>query len=154
MPGFSRTTLKAQPFAFVTLSCPLAQIGQTIQEGFGRLGAAFSAAHAAPAGPPLAHYRSLGEGKVVFDLGFPVREGEAEAVRASGLSLGGTASGEAVIGLHLGPYDSISGTYDALLAEMRALGLRPARDVWEVYFSAPGTPPEQMRTEVIWPAAA
>ena len=131
MPGFSRAMLKAQPFAFVTLSCPLAQIGQTMQQGFGRPGAAFSA----PAGPPLTHYRSPG-GKVVFDLGVPVREGEA------------------VIGLHLGPYDSISGAYDALLAERRALGLRPARDMWEVYFSAPGTAPEQMRTEVIWPAAA
>ena len=51
----------------------------------------------------------------------------------------------------MGPYDSIVNTYNAMTEAMKAQGFVGARDMWEVYYSPPETPPEQIKTEVIWP---
>ncbi|MNL80251.1 Bacterial transcription activator, effector binding domain [compost metagenome] len=53
--------------------------------------------------------------------------------------------------IHIGPYDTVVKTYDALTGAMKARGLTGAHDMWEVYYSPPDTPPEKLRTEIIWP---
>ena len=52
---------------------------------------------------------------------------------------------------HIGPYDTVSETYSTMDRAMQAQGLTGSKDMWERYLSPPDTPPEQTRTDVIWP---
>ena len=55
--------------------------------------------------------------------------------------------------LHVGPYDTVAGTYDAVVAWIGDHDLAVAGPPREVYLSPPDTPPEQIRTIIEFPAA-
>lgn len=151
MPQFPVVTLQPDPFAYITVSTPMAGIAQAMGQGFGRLTAAFSQAHARMAGPPMCHYIAYDEKNTTFQLGIPARPDELDKLRAVGLETGETPSGRNMKAIHIGPYDTVTKTYTALTDAMKARGLTAARDMWEVYYSPPDTPPEQTKTEIIWP---
>lgn len=140
-----------QPFAHVTRECALANIGQTIADAFCTLGAALEQAKVEPAGPPMARYSHFADGRVSVDLGFPVHESAIAGLRAAGLRTGMTAGGEAMSLLHVGPYQTLQQSYDAVLAAIAAAGRAPAEEMWERYLDGPETPAEKTRTEVSWP---
>lgn len=151
MPEFPVVTLKPGPFAYITVTTPMAGIATAMGEGFGRLSALFAEARAEMAGMPMCHYVEYDETSTTFQLGFPCRPEEVGALRAAGLSIGETPAGATMKAVHLGPYDSVGSTYNAMIEAMKAQGLVAARDMWEVYHSPPETPPEQIRTEILWP---
>jgi effector-binding domain-containing protein len=154
MTQFALVTLTPQPFAYVSRECALAEIGQIMSEGFGAAFGALARAGAAPAGEPMAHYRSVKNGRVSVDIGVPIRAEAEASARAAGLEVGATGAGRAVQAMHVGPYDTLTQTYDAMFADMRARSLAPADDMWERYLDPPDTPAEKVRTEVIWPVRA
>jgi hypothetical protein len=86
-----------------------------------------------------------------FDLGFPALEADLERLRAAGASIGRTPGGRNMTATHIGPYDTVSETYSTMDRAMQAQGLTGSKDMWESYLSPPDTPPEQTRTDVIWP---
>ncbi|WP_395647071.1 GyrI-like domain-containing protein [Terricaulis sp.] len=143
--------MTAQPFAYVTRQCAMADIGRTIGEAFPVLGAALAQAKTAPVGPPMARYSNVADGRVTIDLGFPVREAMLTSLRAAGLSTGATAGGKAMHAVHVGPYETVKTTYDAILAAFRAAGAAPADDMWERYLSGAEAAPAEQRTDVFWP---
>lgn len=151
MPEFPVVTLTPQPFAYITVTTPMTGISNAMGEGFARLSRLFAQANATMAGAPMAHYLEYDEKSTTFQLGFPCRPEEAEALGAAGLSIGQTPSGESMKAVHVGPYDTIANTYNAMLEAMKAQGLTGARSMWETYFSPPETPPDKIRTEVTWP---
>lgn len=151
MPNFSLMSLTPRPFAFVSRSCAAERIGPTMAEAFSRLGDVMTAAGVRPDGPPLTHYRRIGKENVTFDVGFPISEEQFEALRGRGLSLGTTASGQAMKALHVGAYERLPETYFAVLSEMRARKLEATEDMWESYLSPPGTPAFETATEILWP---
>jgi effector-binding domain-containing protein len=154
MSEFKIETMQARPFAYITRTAKMNEIGKAMAEGFGALGAMFAKAGAAMAGMPMAHYRSYDTKTTTFDLGFPCRAEDAKALGAAGLSIGETPAGRNMTATHMGPYDTVVSTYDAMTAEMKSQGLKPASDMWEIYFSPPDTPPAKIRTDVVWPIAA
>jgi effector-binding domain-containing protein len=145
------TTLTAAPFAYLVRTSKIADMPKTMGEGFAALFQLFAKAEARQAGMPMAHYLEYDEDSTTFELGFPVRPEDVEALRAAGLKIGETPSGENMKAVHIGPYDSIVKTYDVMTGAMEKQGLKGSRDMWEVYYSPPETPPEQIQTEVIWP---
>lgn len=153
MPDFNLVELKPEPFAYVSRAGSVAEIPNLMSQAFCTLEQALKSAKATPTGAPFAHYRSVRDGHVEVDVGFPVAAASREALAAAGLELGQTASGKAMHGLHVGPYEQLAQFYDAIIAELRDQGLTPAEDMWERYLDGPEVPPEKMRTEVIWPAA-
>lgn len=153
MPEFTLTTLTPQPFAHITLTSKIADMPRTMGDGFAGLARMFNEAGAEMAGMPMAHYLDYDGGSTTFELGFPCRPDQAAALQASGLSIGETASGRVMTGVHMGPYESVPSTYNAMMAAMGKQGLTGAKDMWEVYFSPPETPPEEIKTEVIWPVS-
>lgn len=153
MSEFTVETAAPQPFAYLRRTSRIVDMPKTMGEGFASLESMLAAAKAVPAGMPLAHYLDYDETSTTFDLGFPVRAEDVQAVRAAGLEVGETASGRVMKGTHMGPYETANETYQAMMAEMKNKGLTAARDMWEVYFSPPETPPEQIRTDVIWPVS-
>lgn len=143
--------LAAQPFAYVSLHASIADIPKAMAGGFDTLSSGFARAGATMAGNPLTHYTDYDGGSASFDLGFPAREEEVAALRAAGLSIGRTPAGRNMTATHIGPYDTLSRTYNLIMEAMEREGLAGTRDMWEIYFSPPGTPPAQLRTDVVWP---
>lgn len=143
--------LQAKPFAFINLRASLAEIPTTIQHGFGTLSGLFARAGAQMAGNPMTHYLNVDTQSVAFELGFPVLAADVEKLRAAGLSIGRTPEGRNMTATHMGPYSGLSDTYAAMDAAMKAHGVSGSTDMWEIYLSPPETPPEQTRTDVIWP---
>ena len=151
MPEPVIVQLQARPFAYVNLTSSLPAMPQTMSEGFGQLAGLFAKAGAQMAGNPLAHYLAFGADTVTFELGFPVLPADIEKLRSAGLSIGQTPSGRNMTATHIGPYDTVSETYAVMDTAMRAHGVTGTKDMWESYMSPPETPPEQIKTEVIWP---
>ncbi len=154
MTDFPVEEMKPTPRAYITRTSSMADIAKSMSEGFQTLGKLFAEAKVPMTGMPTAHYLDYDEKTTTFELGFPCRKEDADALRAVGLSVGTTAEGPSMHAIHIGPYDSVKSTYEAMIAEMTRLGLEPARDMWEVYYSPPETPPAEIRTDVIWPVAA
>jgi len=146
--------LTPRPFAYISLRSTLPQMPATIGQGFVTLGQMFARAKAQMAGNPLAHYTDFDATSASFELGFPVLENDIPALRAAGLSIGQTPGGTNMTATHFGPYDTVSRTYDLMTRVMKEQKLSPGKDMWESYLSPPETPPEQIRTDVIWPVEA
>ena len=154
MSEFQLETVTGEPFGFIRLEATLPEMPRTIGEGFSKLGELFGRADAGMAGAPYAHYVSLEQGKAVFDLGFPIASADAERLRAAGAQIGKTPDGRVLKGIHLGPYDTVNQTYDSMGIDLKRRHLKGTPDMWERYYSPPGTPPDKTRAEVIWPIAS
>ncbi len=119
-------------------------------EAFGRVFEAVTRSGGVPAGAVFARYFSFDDDVVDFECGITVEtpfSGDDE-VKAS--ELGGC---DAAVALHIGSYDSLGETYDALRAWIEAQGRTPAAVMWEVYLTDPDQEPDPARTqtEVYWP---
>jgi len=153
MTDFPIERMQPGPRAFITRSSKMTDIAATMREGFETLSRLFAQAKVPLSGMPMAHYLDYDDASTTFELGFPCRAEDADALRTAGLSIGTTAKGPSMRAIHTGPYDAMETTYHAMIGEMTRLGLEPARDMWEIYCSPPETPPAQIRTEVVWPIA-
>lgn len=145
--------LTPTPFACIRRKATLADMPTVMAEGFAALSQLFDKAHARMAGAPLAHYLDYDATSATFELGFPVDAEKLEDLRAAGLTIGQTPGGDIMTATHIGPYDTIVRTYDAMTMAMKQRGLSGSKDMWERYFSPPDTPPEQIRTDVLWPVS-
>lgn len=154
MTDFPIETMEPTPRAFITRTCKMSEIAAAMASGFETLSALFAKAEAPMTGMPLAHYLAYDNVSTTFELGFPCRAEDADALRAAGLSIGTTPTGRNMKATHIGPYTSVESTYHAMIAQMTAKGLMPAQDMWEIYFSPPETPPAEIRTDIVWPIVA
>jgi len=100
-------------------------------------------------GPPFAFYHSWSEDEVDMEVGFPVAgEGVSEG-RIRPFELPATKTAMA---LHIGPYDKLVDTYNAMMAWIKDNGHRPADHMWEEYLNSPhDAPPEKLMTRLYWP---
>jgi hypothetical protein len=57
----------------------------------------------------------------------------------------------AVQAMHVGSYDTLGTTHDAVKQWMREEGLNASDDMWEYYLSDQSTDPATWRTQVVWP---
>lgn len=123
-----------------------------LPEFFGRAFAAVSAAIEAqgiqPAGPPFALYRGMPTEIVDVEGGFPV----ATTVAAvNGVRAGILPACRAVQAMHVGSYDTLGTTYEAVKQRMQEEDLEASDDMWEYYLSDQSTDPATWRTLVVWP---
>jgi effector-binding domain-containing protein len=83
-------------------------------------------------------------------VGFPVAGPIAAQGEVVPFELPG---GRVVTGTHVGPYDTLTNTYEELTAWTQAEGLTLAEGMWESYLSDPSAEPDPAtwRTQVVWP---
>lgn len=110
-----------------------------------------------PAAPPYGRYHEFGPERVDVEIGVgvaaPASDLPALAERAPGeIGASELPGGTAVSATHLGPYDTLSETYERLREWLREHG-HPERTPWESYVDNPAEVDDvaRLRTEVYWP---
>jgi len=140
------TDLPSQPVVAIKVSAPREKMADEIRRIYTALAAYMQAQGVEAAGPPYASFQFVGD-QMTLDAGFPVAEalpGEGEIVA------GELPGGKHAVSLHVGPFDQVGETYEALFRWIAEQGLRPAGGPREVYLTDPqSTTPDQLRTEVV-----
>lgn len=151
MSDFEFRTITEQHTAAIRMTRPITQIGAAMAEAFPRIYHAVISSGVQPAGMPLARYFDMGAESTTFECAIPVpgpftATGEVEAS-----SIGG---GEVAFTLHVGPYDTIGETWEALVGWIAEQGKSQAGPGWESYLNEPGQVPDsELRTEIYVPVA-
>lgn len=103
-----------------------------------------------PSGMPFSRYYDMDGVNVDFECGMPVASPIAGAGR---VQAGELPAGTVATVTHMGPYDDLPQSWNALLAWMGTQGLDPAGPPWEVYFTDPGEEPDpaKWRTDIYVP---
>lgn len=150
MPEISIRMLEEQP--------TLVMWGKVVVEDMPQfLGRAYHAtAHHAAAigaeivGPPFARYRSLDTELREFEVeaGFPVR---GDLTESDEVDVSLLPAGPAAVAVHVGPYDAMGPTYEALAEFLKEQHAQAMGSAWEVYVSEPDEEPDpaQWRTEIV-----
>lgn len=139
----------AQQVAVVRFHTTLAELGTRMAAGFADVMASLSRHDTQPTGPALAYYEKEADGFAVA-VGFPVAAGLPEDGPVTTLRLPET---DVATTTHVGRYQDLPRAYTALAEQAAAQGreLDENAGMWEEYWSPPGTPEHQARTEVFWP---
>jgi effector-binding domain-containing protein len=100
-------------------------------------------------GPAVGYYTKQEDGRFRVSAGFVVDD----AFEGDGtVELTRLPTGRVVSTVHIGPYERLTETYDALqdYAARHHLVLDQG-SMWEEYLSAPDVDPDQVHTRVTWP---
>lgn len=114
--------------------------------------AAMQAQGLKPLGPPLARYWGMPGESVDVEAGFPV----AGFSDTDDIHAGSLPGGAAVVGMHIGPYDTMRASWQAVADLMAERGLSRRDDqCWEIYLSDPGAEPDPAtwRTQIVQPVS-
>ena len=121
----------------------------TIGDDIGRLAGELAAIAGDRAnGPVLARYHAWEGDAGEMEVLLPV-DGEIADARVQASTLPGC---EAVVAVHVGPYEDLAGAWAAVTRWIADSGLQPGAAPWEEYTDACGSvPPEQLRTTIFFP---
>lgn len=151
MEGFEVLEVPEQQVASIRRTVPTAELPGFFAEAFHAVVAAVEAGGGAVAGPPFGRYRSMPTETVDVEAGFPVEGWDGDGGE---VTVGTRPGGRAVVGVHVGPYDTMAETYDALRSWCAEQGLSLATEMWEEYTSPPEGDPSTWRTRIVWPVGA
>lgn len=151
MSRFDVVEIPPQLVAVVRRKVPMNDLTGFFGEAFGTVAAAVVGAGGAIAGMPFGWYHGMPTDTVDVAAGFAVSglvpgpAGEVTVVERAG--------GRAAVGMHIGPYDTMVTTYEALQAWMAEQAFVPCDDMWEEYWSEPKGDPSTWQTRIVWPLA-
>jgi effector-binding domain-containing protein len=149
MRTFELRTTSRQHTAAIRMTRPVAHIGAAMAEAFPKIYHAVVSSGMEPAGMPLAVYFDMGPEVMTFECAIPVPAPFAASGEVVASSVGG---GEAAFTVHVGTYDTIGTTWEALMAWLSEQGKRPGGPGWESYLDEPGqVPDDELRTEIYLP---
>ncbi len=145
-------TLSDQAVATRRARVPLADLAQFFDGTYRDVLQAIQAQGLRPAGPPFARYWGPVTDSADVEAGFPVTgfatHGDIQAASLPG--------GDAVVGTHVGPYESLGQTWQSLEQWAQAQGrARRGDQCWEIYLTDPSAEPDpdRWRTQVVLPLA-
>lgn len=124
-------------------------ISELMAASFGTVARFLAQARVPITGPAVGYYAKQADGRFRVSAGFVVddafeSDGTVELMRLP--------AGRVVSTVHIGPYERLTESYDALqdFAARHHLVLNQEA-MWEEYLSAPDVDPEQVHTRVTWP---
>ncbi len=142
--------IEAQPAAVIRTKARQQDLGPVMDELFPAVLAFIQASGAQPAGPPFCRYLSIGGEEWEIECGMAVTEPVAGEGRVEAAELPG---GAALSTMHVGPYETLGQSWDALDRWVKEEGKIPGGAAWELYVTDPAvvTDPAECRTELVMP---
>ena len=120
---FETKHIDTQPILSIRASTAMDKIGEAMGPLFGEVYGCIQQSGQEPAGMPFAIYHSMDGGMVDFECGMPV----ASPMEGVGrVQAGELPAGTVATVTHMGPYDALRQTWEALMEWMRSQGLQPA----------------------------
>lgn len=151
-PGFSVERREASRTASVRVVCAPEKLRETLAAILPEVMLAVQRERLTPTGAPFTLYHSFGA-EIDLEAGIPVAETFEPKGRVRPSSLPG---GDVATGFHVGPYQELPRTHEALARWLERKGLRAEGGAWEVYWTDPGLErdPAKWRTEIVQPVSA
>ncbi|MCE7938759.1 AraC family transcriptional regulator [bacterium] len=146
---FEVVEVPTQAVAVVRRVVPMAGLTAFFEEVFGAVAGGVAEAGGMIVGPPFGWYFGMPGETVDVAAGFPA-EGVVGAPGGE-VVVQERPGGQAVVGMHVGPYDAMTATYAALQAWMAERSLAGRDDMWEEYLSPPEGDPATWQTRIVWP---
>lgn len=146
---FTRSTLPAQHYLYVDRECPYGpEIAQAMGSGFAEVFGFLDAQCITPQTMPMSVYLGMDPSILRFRAGVIVSA--EDAAKASGDIKSDTLpAGDVMTTTHVGSYDTMNQTHQALWKHMEDNNIPGAMPVWEIYVDDPGeTAAEDLRTEI------
>lgn len=149
---FKIENLPEQPVIGVRFKTSMDKIAEDIGKGYSTLFGFLGRKEVAPVGPPLALYydEQMNEAAIDMEACVPVAgpvEAEGEIVYHA------LPACRCATAVHMGPYDTMKETYEAMLKWFESEGLKPLAPMWEEYLNDPCQVerPEDIMTRIVWP---
>jgi effector-binding domain-containing protein len=154
-PDINIKEIREQPTLTIRESAPMASIPDRMGKIFSEIIAFMGKKGIAPAGAPFAYWHNMNSesmSKGIFDMecGFPISmpavgEGQIKSSKLPG--------GKAITAMHIGPYETLVETYEAIQAWIKEKGYQVEEDMWETYLTNPCEVPDKSKwmTEIFWP---
>jgi DNA-binding transcriptional MerR regulator len=147
--------VKQYPVAAIGMAIPWGQFDKVVGPGFQEIVNHLGGIGATITGTPLLLYRwpdatTTGEGaEGELEIAIPVATPILESDRVKNQVVPG---GVVACTTHVGPYDEISGAFQAIQAWLQEFGHESAGICWEVYVTDPQSTPDpaDYRTDVYW----
>ena len=141
----------AQPALSVRTHAAVQELPSLIGKTYGAIMQYLAELGEQPAGMPFTAYYNMDMQNLDIEIGFPVAhplagKGEIQASEFPGGKLASV--------IHIGPYDQLGAAYEALGQWVKAQGYEATGVTYELYYSGPDTPPQEIRTEIIFPLKA
>lgn len=138
----------AQPALTIRTRAAVQDLPAVFGKAYGAIMQYLGELHEQPAGMPFAAYYNMDMQNLDIEIGFPVArklagKGEVQASEFPGGKLASV--------LHIGPYDQVGPAYDALMQWIKAQGYEATGVAYELYYSGPETPPQEIKTEIVFP---
>ena len=138
----------AQPALTVRTRAAVQDLPQLFGKAYGAIMQYLGELGEQPAGMPFAAYYNMDMQNLDIEIGFPVArklagKGEVQPSEFPG--------GKLATVWHIGQYDKCALAYDALMHWIKDHGYEATGVAYEVYFSPPETPPQEIRTQIIFP---
>ena len=151
-PDITSTQLQELSTAVLRETVPMNELTEFFGRAFGAVMSAAEQQHVPLAGPPFALYRGMPTDVIDVEAGFPVAE-PFSGGDEGGVTGGSLPAGHAFEAMHVGPYETLAETYEAIMGKMQAEGVTPGSSMWEYYLSDPATEPDpaMWKTLVVWP---
>jgi effector-binding domain-containing protein len=150
MTAIEITDHAEQPTADVRERVPMAELTQFFARAFNDTIKALEAQGTHPTGAPFGKYFGHPDETVDVEAGFPV----AAAIEPAGAVKPGVLPGGRVVeAIHVGPFDTLTNTYDEIERYIADEHLTPGEVMWESYLTDPETEPDpsKWRTQICWP---
>ena len=133
--------------AVIHLTIPRSEIQQVMGPGFGEVMSVLAAQGIAPAGAFFSHHFRMNPETFDFEIGVPV----ATPVTASGrVTPGRLPAARVARTIYHGGYEGLGAAWGEFGEWVKANGLAPAENLWEIYARGPESGPDSSgwRTEL------
>ncbi len=154
-PDIKVIEIKEQPVLSIRETVSMPNIPERVGQIFCEIIEFLGKHGVAPAGGPFAYWHGMTEESInsgAFDMecGWPVSQpvdGEGRIHRSK------LPGGRVATAMHLGPYETLSETYQILQTWIADNGYQASEDMWETYLNSPDevSDKSKLMTQIFWP---